>query len=208
MTGAANIARWTVIIPVKRLPAAKTRLAREDRGDVALAMALDTVRAASAAYVGAVIVVTDDERLRAAIGAWALVIPDEPHDGLNAALRHGARVAQRQAPTGRVAALAGDLPALRPAELRAALAVAESHGRAVVADATGTGTVLLTAAPGVELSPAWGEQSRLAHVRGGAVDLTERLGEQVPGLRCDVDRLADLDGARRLGLGPATAALP
>ncbi len=198
---------WTIIIPVKRLDTAKTRLARPDRADVALAMALDTVRAVRDAEVAGVVVVTDDERLAAVVTSWALTVPDEKRAGLNAALRHGALVAREQAPDRGVAALAGDVPAVRPKEVRAALALAGAHPRTVVADAAGTGTVLLTAQPGVELAPEWGEQSRLAHVRSGAVDLTDELGDQVPGLRLDVDTLADLAEARTLGLGPATALL-
>jgi len=198
---------WTVVIPVKRLDAAKTRLARPDRGDVALAMALDTVRAARGAEPAGVIVVTDDERLGALVGAWARIVPDQARGGLNAALLHGARIARQAAPSCGVAALAGDLPALRPAELRAALDAARAHERAVVGDAAGTGTVLLTALPPSELAPAWGEHSRAAHIRSGATDLTTGLGDAVPGLRRDVDTLADLDDASRLGLGPATELL-
>ncbi len=199
---------WTVVIPVKRLDTAKTRLARPDRADVALAMALDTVRAVRDAEVAGVIVVTDDERLRALVATWAETVPDEKRAGLNAALRHGARVAAEQAPERGVAALAGDVPAVRPDEVRAALVLAGAHPRAVLADTAGTGTVLLTARAGVDLEPAWGMNSRSAHVSSGAVDLTDELGDQVPGLRLDVDTLADLAQARALGLGPATALLP
>lgn len=200
--------RWTVVVPVKRLDVAKSRLARDDRADVALAMALDTVRGARAASVGPVLVVTDDDRLRALISAWAVVVPDRAGAGLNAALAHGAAEARRTDPGCAVAALAGDVPALQGPELRTALLSAEGCHRAIVGDAAGTGTVLLTATPGHDLAPVWGGASRRAHTASGAVDLTDALGEQVPGLRRDVDTLDDLEQARLLGVGPATALLP
>lgn len=196
------------MVPVKLLDEAKTRLDRPDRGAVALAVARDTVAAAAACpVVEAVLVVTDDRRAAEAVGDVAEVVADEPARGLNPALVHGAELAgRRRAGTG-VAALAADLPALRPGELTRALAAAAETGRALVADAAGEGTVLLAAAPGCTLDPHFGPASRTAHVEAGAVDLTDRLGDEVPGLRRDVDTLADLDAAAALGVGPATRAL-
>jgi 2-phospho-L-lactate guanylyltransferase len=109
-------------------------------------------------------------------------------------------------PDAAVAVLMADLPALRAPELAAALALAAAMERSVVADAESTGTVLLTARPGRLLAPAYGPGSRARHVQLGARDLTDLLGELVPGLRCDVDTTEDLDRAVALGVGPATAA--
>jgi 2-phospho-L-lactate guanylyltransferase len=199
---------WTVVVPVKHLGAAKTRLAREDRADVALAMACDTVAAAAACpTVGSVIVVTDDPRAASALGTAARIVADEPDRGLNAALAHGAEVAARADPTGGVVTLAADLPALRPEHLARALAAADGLDRAVLADASGDGTVLLLAGPGVPLEPHFGPASRTAHAAAGARDLTDTLGDTVRGLRRDVDTLADLEDAVSLGVGPVTARL-
>ncbi|MDP9408525.1 MAG: 2-phospho-L-lactate guanylyltransferase, partial [Actinomycetota bacterium] len=66
-----------------------------------------------------------------------------------------------------------------------------------------TGTVLLTAGPGVALEPTYGEGSLARHVALGAA----RLELDTPGLRRDVDTPADLAEAVGLGLGPATLAL-
>ena len=64
------------------------------------------------------------------------VLPDEPDAGLNPALAHGAAVATRRLPRDGVALLSADLPALRPAELDAALAAGgRRYGAAFVADA-------------------------------------------------------------------------
>lgn len=100
-----------------------------------------------------------------------------------------------------VVALTADLPAMRPAELEAALAAAERAGRrAFVPDLEGTGTVLLAAPAGEALAPQFGPGSAAAHARSGAV----RLDGAWPSLRRDVDTAADLDAAALLGLGAHT----
>src|SRR6266511_3378610 len=93
---------------------------------------------------------------------------------------------------------------VRPAELAAALDAASSAGgRAYVADASGTGTVLLTAPWGRDLDPRFGPGSSAAHARSGATPLS---GDW-PGLRRDVDTPADLLAAVALGVGPYTSEL-
>ncbi len=205
---------WVILVPLKPLAAAKTRLARPDRPALALAMAMDTVGAALAAgsdVVATAVVVTNDPGASSVFTRRVpgrervAVVPDLPAGGLNEALRHAAGVAGSRWPGFGVAALSADLAALRPVELRRALLAAPTGGRGVVADTQGTGTVLLTASPGTELRPAFGPGSYRAHIASGALDLTARLGPGIAGLRRDVDTLADLDAARRLGVGPATA---
>jgi 2-phospho-L-lactate guanylyltransferase len=94
-------------------------------------------------------------------------VPDRPDAGLNDAMRWGADAVAGLG-TSR-AVLAGDLPALKPAELAEALAVALGE-RSFVADAAGTGTVLLTAPGGVALDPLFGPGSARAHAASGAHD--------------------------------------
>lgn len=198
---------WTVVVPVKRLDAAKSRLRGALPGQpheaLALALAVDTIEAVRACpVVAGVLVVTDDPAVTAAAGAaGARVVPDHPTGGLNPAFRHGAAVAG----AGWVAGLTADLPALRPVELAAALSAARSGPttRRYVPDATGTGTVLLAAPPGVPLDPRFGGGSAAAHAASGALPL---LGAG-PSLRRDVDTAADLAAATRLGLGARTASL-
>ena len=193
---------WAVVVPVKRLAHAKTRLGlpTEARARLALAMAEDTIRACiAAAAVRVVVVVTDDrDGARMAVAAGAVVVADEPDAGLNPALRHGARQAHEDAA---IATVSSDLPSLRAADVDAALRAAAPFASAIVADAGGTGTVLYAAAGVDDFQPAYGEQSRLAHVTAGAVDLTETANAR---LRRDVDTLADLADALGLGVGPAT----
>jgi 2-phospho-L-lactate/phosphoenolpyruvate guanylyltransferase len=100
------------------------------------------------------------------------------------------------------AVLAGDLPALRPSQLDAALDAAFAE-RSFVADAAGTGTVLLAAPPGQPLDPRFGIGSATAHEQSGARPLT---GDW-PGLRQDVDTPADLATVMALGAGRHTCAL-
>ncbi|MER7456213.1 2-phospho-L-lactate guanylyltransferase [Micromonospora sp. NPDC126480] len=199
---------WTVVVPVKRLGGAKSRLRGALPGvpheELALALAADTVGAVRACPVVAeVLVVTDDPRVAAEVAAaGARVVPDHPGAGLNAALRHGAAAVGG----GWVAGLTADLPALRPAELAAALEAARTGPNPVrryVPDTPGDGTVLLAAPPGVPLDPRFGVGSAAAHAASGAL----ALPDAGPSLRRDVDTAEDLAAAARLGLGPRTAAL-
>ena len=99
--------------------------------------------------------------------------------------------------------MAADLPALGAAELARALGEAAHARQAFVADTAGTGTTLYTAGPGVVFSPRFGPGSREAHRSAGAVEL---LLPGLDGLRRDVDTIADLRDAARIGLGPHTSA--
>jgi 2-phospho-L-lactate/phosphoenolpyruvate guanylyltransferase len=208
MTDNAVIA-WSVLVPVKVLDQAKSRLAAlagPRRGELALALACDTVSAVlGSEEVARVIVITDDQVAAAALsGLGALVLPDEPRDGLNPALRHGAAHVGSRWPGSGTAALSADLPALRTAELGRALRAASAWPSAFVADAADDGTTLYAAAPGVAFRPAFGLASRARHAAGGAVEL-DLPG--LPGLRRDVDTPADLLDAAGIGLGPRTAPL-
>ncbi|ANB08765.1 2-phospho-L-lactate guanylyltransferase [Streptomyces ambofaciens] len=202
--------QWTLVVPVKPLARAKSRLSDTAhdgvRPGLALAFAQDTVAAALACpAVADVAVVTDDAQAgRALAELGAGVVPDEPGDGLNAALAHGAAFVRAAHPRSPVAALNADLPALRPAELTRVLTAAAQFPRAFLPDAAGIGTTLLAAAPGRELAPAFGTDSRARHRASGAAEL--RL-DSVDSVRQDVDTGDDLRAALALGVGPRTAAV-
>jgi 2-phospho-L-lactate/phosphoenolpyruvate guanylyltransferase len=218
---------WTVLLPVKVLAQAKSRLAvlaGERRHELALALASDTVSAVAACpLVARVIVVTSDPVAGPRLSSLgALIIPeagppalDRDHregarpspDGsqhqLNAALRRGAAVAARRWPGTGLAALTADLPALRPAELAAALrAASDTAGPAFVPDAAGLGTTMYAVVPGGQFRPMYGGASRARHAAGGA---TELALDGIAGLRQDVDTPDDLRAAVALGVGPRTA---
>ena len=195
---------WSVLMPVKVLAEAKSRLAGlagARRAELALALASDTVTAVLGSdAVARVVVITDDQVAALALAALgALVVPDEPRAGLNAALRHGAAYAAASWPGEGIAALSADLPALRPEQVGRALRAAAAWPTAFVADAAGDGTTLYTAAPGAAFRPAFGLASRARHAADGAVELGL---DGIPGLRRDVDTPSDLRDAAALGLGP------
>ncbi|MGW7255956.1 2-phospho-L-lactate guanylyltransferase [Streptomyces sp. NPDC054834] len=202
--------QWTLVIPLKPLERAKSRLANTAadglRPGLALAFAQDTVAAALACpAVADVAVVTDDAlagRELAALGAQ--IVSDEPGGGLNAALAHAAAVVRASRPESPLAAVNADLPALRPLELSRVLSAAAEFPRAFLPDAAGVGTTLLAAAPGRELSPAFGADSRVRHRASGAAEL---LLDAVDSVRQDVDTGEDLRAALALGVGPRTAAV-
>ena len=185
---------------MKSLPAAKGRLADASPDAAAHARLVAAIRADTLAAVGG-----------AAAVARVVLVTDRPTDGelvfvqrvpgLNPALTEAAADAAARWPGDAVAALVGDLPALRGADLDAALRAAAAHPRAFVPDAAGTGTTMLTALPGVTLRPAFGAGSAARH-RTDAAELAAAAE-----LRCDVDTAADLDAALALGVGTHTAAL-
>jgi 2-phospho-L-lactate guanylyltransferase len=201
-----------VLVPVKPLARAKTRL-RGAAGSplaharLALALARDTIAAASAAAsVRRVVAICSDELVCGALARDGVqTISDEPDAGLNPALRHGEAVlrAGGPGPFAAIAALAGDLPALRPRELDEAIQAGLARGRRTFcADRSGTGTTLLLTSPQLPLDPRFGSGSAAAHRASGA----RQLPGGWPGLRCDVDTMADLAVADHLGLGRRTRA--
>jgi len=195
---------WTVLVPVKMLSIAKSRLDPHVGGfrrELALAMARDTVTAIASCEGVEVVVVTDDLDAAAALTDLATVLPDLPGAGINAALRHGA-AAVGASRDRRLAAVQADLPSLRTAELGAALRAAALTEQAFVADAAGTGTTLYAASAAGRFSPRFGPGSAAAHRA-----VAQELRLDVPTLRRDVDTIDDLWAAARLGVGPCTAAL-
>jgi 2-phospho-L-lactate guanylyltransferase len=224
---------WTVLLPVKVLALAKSRLAvlaGDRRHELALALASDTVCAVIACpEVARVIVVTSDPvagpRL-AALGAHiigeAIGNPIElsrelsagSADGiqyaLNAALLRGAAVAARRWPGTGLAALTADLPALRPAELATVLRAA---GHGLPGAGPGPGAAFVPDAAGVGTTlyavPPGGEFRPMfggaSRARHAAAGAAELALDGIAGLRRDVDTPDDLRAAVALGAGPRTA---
>lgn len=198
--------RWTVVLPIKGGPTAKSRLG----GPPGLAAAivrdsLDAVRACP--DTARLVVVTSDPAMARLAASVAAVVVSERHPGagLVEAVRDGVgRAGDRPGP---VAVLLPDVPAAGPQDvgtaLRAAWAVLSTHPTApmaVLPDADGTGTVLLAARSARELDPAFGPGSAAEHVRRGAL----RLDLDLPRLRRDVDTPTDLGAVLELGAGPRT----
>nr|WP_154923519.1 2-phospho-L-lactate guanylyltransferase [Microbacterium testaceum] len=197
---------WTIIVPVKPAAVGKSRLAGvdTDREALARAIALDTINAAAAAaHVARVLVVTDDAGVRVELRrARAVeVVAEGDTRGLDAAIALGASAAGQGTPR---AALLGDLPALRPADLDHALELAASVERGLVPDAEATGSTLVTARAGAVWVSAFGKDSAARHRLLGCTDLAV---DRESTLRRDVDTAAQLSEAVALGVGPRTSAV-
>lgn len=196
---------WWLVIPVKEAERAKSRMsdAAVPRAELARALARDTLEAACLALPPAhVVVVTADTGAAAAATALGAGVAADPGAGLNAAVRAGVSRCTAADPGRHVAVLLGDLPALRPHDLVRALALCARYRRAVVPDADGTGTVLLTGGPGAPPEPRFGPGSARRH----ALRSTP-LTPDLPRLRRDVDDVTSLVAAVRLGVGRHTAAV-
>jgi 2-phospho-L-lactate guanylyltransferase len=197
-----------LVIAVKRLAAAKTRLApifsAATRESVVAAMLVDTITSALAVpAVQTLTVVTPDDDAAdtaRALGARALKDPTPPghRNPLNNAIAAAEELVRTETPN--IAVLQGDLPSLQPQELAEAIAAARAYPRSFVGDRHGTGTSALVVF-GVALNPQFGADSAARHRHSGAIELTGAW----PGLRCDIDTPDDLLVARRLGVGAATA---
>lgn len=201
-----EIDRWRLIVPVKGQLSAKTRLhppAGVARADLAHAFALDTLTAVfSGMPPGRVVVVTSDELTATFVRErGGTVIPDPGH-GLNPAIRTGVEHAQQVQALGPTAVLLGDIPTLRAKDLAAALAACSVHARAFVPDASGIGTVLLSALSPQDLHPRFGVESAREHGRDCV-----RLNLDLPALRTDVDDDEALREALAIGVGTNTAAV-
>jgi 2-phospho-L-lactate guanylyltransferase len=197
---------WCALVPQKALSRAKGRIALpvDQRRVLATAMLRDTVAALEATpAVVRVYLLWDDAADRPVLpGSDTLRHVAAAGRTLNGAVQLGAEAARRAVPGCDLVVVPSDLPALAPAELTAFLARAGRYGSAFLADADGAGTSLLTVTGNVPLLPSYGPSSRERHVASGACELTS---EDLPSLRRDVDDLATLDEAMRLGCGPHTS---
>jgi 2-phospho-L-lactate/phosphoenolpyruvate guanylyltransferase len=207
MPSSPRLSKWTVIVPVKQITLAKTRLSGVDadtRHALAVAFARDTVGAAAASsMVEDVIVVSNDDIASQIAGDVATLIADVPDAGLNPALRYAVSHVRAGKPDASVAAISSDLPALRGDDLTRAL----RRGPSVpwfVHDADGVGTTMLAAPHGQRWKPLFGPDSRRAHLDAGVVEIDV---DGLDRLRRDVDTAADLAAAQLLGVGPATRAV-
>lgn len=180
-------ADWTIVVPVKGSADAKSRFGDDSRRlELAEAMALDTVEAAL--QVAPVLVVGGLGSAGFAL-LGARVLLEHEGDGLN-----GAIVRALSTLDGKAAVLLGDVPALRPHELEAALL-----DNVMVPDAVGTGTTFITGR-----TPAFGADSRARHAALGYRELDLPADS---GLRMDVDSPEALAAIPVARLGPRTRAL-
>lgn len=201
-----DIDLWRLIVPVKGQLSAKTRLhppAGVARADLAHAFALDTLTAVfSGMPAGRVFVVTSDELTAAFVRERGGTVTPDAGKGLNPAIRAGIERVQQVQALGPTAVLLGDIPTLRAQYVAIALAQCSVHARAFVPDASGSGTVLLSALSPRDLHPRFGVNSARAH----GLECV-RLDLDLPGLRTDVDDDEALRQALAIGVGTHTEAV-
>jgi len=211
MTAPTSATAAGAVVALKGSALAKSRLDTLPdplRRRLAWTMAVDTLTALAGA-VQRVVVVSRQPALGARLRAAGLdvdVLAESGTGSLDAALSQGAE-ALSEAGYATVVACVGDLPALRPEAVRAALAASRPHLRSFVADASGLGTTILISHQSggrVRLDPHFGGRSAAAHRTSGAVAL---VGDDLLTARRDVDTEVDLSDALRLGVGPLTGAL-
>lgn len=193
---------FALLVPVKSLGSAKTRLGLDDATTRNLmeAFTCDAVTAARRSpLVDSVHLLTSERALAARLEVPLL--PDEGAGDLNRAVTAAASRLAARSPRTCLAVMCADLPCLLEEDLTAALA-AGSAARWFVSDAAGTGTTLLVARAGQDLRPDFGPSSATRHARSGAVAVPGALRT----LRQDVDTPADLARAVELGVGAHTAA--
>lgn len=207
LDGAAGTVAVAALKSGRRVKSRLVTLPEPLRQRLAWAMAVDTLRALSAA-VDRVVVVSgqlDIESRLAAAGLAATVLAEPEPAGLNAALRHGDDVLRADG-VRTVLACVADLPALRPSTVTRVLMASRAAARSFVPDASGIGTTMLVAHDH-ELAPAFSGQSARRHQLSGALRLTDDLLGFALDARRDVDTESDLVEAARLGLGTTTANL-
>lgn len=202
--------KWTVLVPVRGGGRGKSRLPGEiggvPRGCWVLAFAADTIAAVRRSplvervlvpltlpFPELVAVLESD----GAVSAARVSVLEGMPDGLNASILAAAALLGDV----RVAVFLGDLPCLRAEDVTGVLSAAEGVRSGVVPDAAGRGSVVLASMNG-GLVPRFGGRSFAAHLATGSVELpgSERL-------RRDVDTVADLGEAVRLGVGDVTSVL-
>ena len=193
---------WGVVVSAKTLVRAKSRLRplpRVRKAELVAAMFEDTLLAISESpRVDQLVVVTSDEILSATAASYGASIVPDPGLGLNEAFVTG--IAALRQEFRAVACLPADLPCLTGALMDATLEQAEHYDIAVVPDAAGGGSTMLTQRVARRILPRFGKDSLRRHVDIGAVP----LWSADPAVRCDVDVMGDLAEAVRIGVGRYT----
>jgi 2-phospho-L-lactate/phosphoenolpyruvate guanylyltransferase len=196
------VAELHVLVPVKRLDHAKSRLAGAlapaDRRALALAMLGDVLAAVGRSRSAASLtVVTGDPEAAAAARLGGATARDDEARPWNAALME----AIAALPAGSATAIvAGDLPLLERGDLDALVDALGATG-VVVGRAHDGGTNALALGPAGAIAPHFGEPASAAvHARLAREAGYEPIVLDRPGLAVDLDTEDDL--ARLLHLGP------
>jgi len=187
----------TVVVPFRS--GGKSRLPAELRAEIALAMLGDVLEAA-AAYAARARLVTDDPAAATIASALGVEVVADPGGGQGAAVQAGLASVE-----GVCLVVNADLPRVRPSDL-VALALPPGAGEvAIVVAADGTTNALGLPFAGA-FRPLYGPGSA-ARFRDLAAELGLVMRDlELPGLRDDVDSIADLERVA-IGGGVRTSSL-
>ncbi|WP_278315237.1 2-phospho-L-lactate guanylyltransferase [Lolliginicoccus levis] len=209
-----------VLVPAKDWTRAKSRLGPRlgpaERSRLAEAMLNDVLTTlAGSPAVETVAVIAGSDAIARTAGSHGARILDEatclaahgaapgqasPEARLNMLLAGAARLARRRG--NLMAVVHADLPAACTSEIESALDQCAATGDpVVVADRHGRGSTMLVHPPGMAARFRFGPDSARHHGLDGALD----LAVAAPGLRTDIDSVADIEAARAIGVGRFTA---
>ena len=201
------------VVPVKRLSAAKQRLAPlfspSERERICLAMLFDVLDALRATpEVGEICVLTSDPDLPCMLRSdypGVRHIRDPKRSGLNGALRHAALELARCG-ASRMLIVPADLPLVTPGALEGVLGASEGASVLLVPDRSRRGTALLLLSPPIAILPRYGADSFARHLEGARTSglrwAVRRGGHRL----WDVDEPADFGPVLRYGQGTRTRA--
>ena len=187
------------VLPVKRFPSAKARLANggisaAQRLALATGMLSDVLAALRRCeLVDDIVVVTSEPGAEAlARGAGAQVVADDPGEGHSEAAQRGIDWAVADG-AFHTLLIAGDIPAVDPSEIDSLIESLADNEVVIIPDRHGSGTnALLLTPPGV-ISPSFGERSCQRHQQISAdAGATARV-EASFGIGLDIDTADDLD---------------
>jgi 2-phospho-L-lactate guanylyltransferase len=182
-----------VLVPVKRLDDAKSRLAGAlspaERGDLMRQLLDHVLRVVQEAGVGPVTVVSAEPLSLNGVPRF-----DDGHAPWNDALAAAMALVVNE---DVVAVIAGDLPLLEPDEVRALVAATPERGLAIArARDNGTNGVAMRP-PGAVATRFGAENSSAVHVEAARAAGLDAVLVDLPGLAFDVDTPEDLAAWRR-----------
>lgn len=200
-----SAARVGVVVPVKQLELAKSRL--RELGDAAcralvLAMLEDVLDAVRTASVGPIFLLSSEpayDEVAARYGASRLPDAASTYNGAVTAALGNAPLAASE----RVLIIPADLPTVRPGAIRDLAGALDAAHVVLVASADG-GTSALGLRPPAAIAPGFGIDSAATHRRRAAAAGLLLAELSLPDLAIDVDTPADLR-AVAAHVGPATA---
>jgi 2-phospho-L-lactate guanylyltransferase len=186
-----------LVVPVKSLERAKSRLASvlraEERAALSLAMLEDVLDACGAQESWETWVVSHDRAVATVSGRHgAEVLPEEGRSLLAAVRQAEKAMAGRGGASGRLAVLLADLPFLSAPTLSAALALGENAPVVAAPAGSDAGTNLLVRHPATAISARFGRASFAKHVWAARRARLPFVEARFPELAFDLDRPGDL----------------